>query len=137
MKSALLQLLLLRGPIWQRLFLISFYGISITSIFAIGFVCSFPPPGSYAAFSDRMDRAMMVPAMFLLPIDAFSLLFWIVGFVMMLSSLLSKHIRYYISAWSLFLAPTSFLVTSFIYSGIFSGRFRALHEALYRAPSLL
>jgi hypothetical protein len=79
-----------------------------------------------------MARALMGPALFLLPIDFISGVLWIFGLILLILELCIHRRARLPAALTILFAPACFIFGSFIYSGIVSGQLRSFHEFLYR-----
>lgn len=134
LKQLLYHLLLLRGPVAQKLFLIAFYGVSISYAYLLCAVCSFPPPNNYSEFSDHMARGMMGPALAVLPLDAITLLCWIAGVIAVIVAVVRNDLREPRCLLLVFLPPAAYFVYGNFYAGIFNGDLRGLHAFLYGMP---
>lgn len=127
----LLRLLLLKGPYWQRAYLISIYCIFIGYfiVFAVFFSL---PPGPGWAMSSRLDRVLFMSAPYALVLGGVSVSLWVVASIIGVY----KNVRGKADEkWGLLLGilpVLEYYVLSIVYNGFLSGRWRVVHELFYQ-----
>lgn len=130
MTNILKRLFLIRGPKWHALYLLVFYLLIFD--FLVVFTVFFSlPPGPASAMSARMDRALMFPALGLMPLNLAAAGVWILTSLGVAIAIIRGKAT---EQWGIVYAILPFLefvVLSRIYGAFLSGSGTVIHEILY------
>lgn len=136
MKEIIKRALLIQGPVWHRAYITVFYFLLFDYFICFGVFFSLPP-GPASVMSDRMGRALMGPALMLLPLNIIALVLWIASGVTVVVKAIRRTLT---EVWGLtyaILPIAGFLLLSRVYDAFLRGRGTAIHEFLYHLPSKL
>jgi hypothetical protein len=126
-----LRVLLVRGPVSQRLFLMALYLVCGTFYLAFDVLFSSPPPDDYLSrdYCDRMDRGMALPFWNGLQAVGLACLGWMGAVGVFLLDRKQRR-----GAWSWVwagAAPAVFFACWWLYGEALNGRARAVHVFFY------
>ena len=134
MKEIIKRALLIQGPLWHRAYIIVFY-ILLFDYLVCFWVFFSLPPGPASVMSDRMERALMNPALLLLFPNIIAPLVWIATGVTVAVKAIRRTLT---ETWGLtyaILPIAGLLLLSRIYDAFLSGRGTEIHEFLYHLSS--
>ena len=136
MKDFFKRALLIEGPIWHRTYLAVFYLLLIDYLVLFWTFFSLPP-GPATVMSDRMDRALMGPALMLFLLNVIAILAWIASGLTVAVKAIRRTLT---EAWGVayaILPIAGFFLLSAVYNAFLTGKGRAIHEFLYHLPNKL
>jgi hypothetical protein len=135
-KEVAKRLFLIKGPLWHRAYLVVFYILLFDYLVVFSTFFSLAP-GPASVMSDRMDRALMVPALTLLPLNVIALLLWLIAGVRALVKSIRGSAK---ELWGLGYAVfpiLGYLILSTVYDAFLRGHGRSIHNFFYHLPEKL